>query len=128
MIHLPIQHLTIGLESDRRSRRLSRKPWSSTSWALISCSFATHTAAVFLTYGSSSFRHFRRGSHRYSVILSTRMQPIVRTANERIKGFGSSQSFNTPTTLLLPVQSDTNKGAFTIDWLINCLGFMPYQN
>lgn len=83
---------TMGLESEMRSLRVSRKPWSSTNWALMSCSFATHTAAVFLTYGSSSFRHFLRGSHRYSVILSTRMQPIVRTAKARIRGLGSSQS------------------------------------
>jgi len=84
---------TIGLESDRRSRRLSRKPWSSTSCALMSCSFATQTAAVLRTYGSSSFRHLRSGSHRYSVILSTRIQPIVRTANARISGLLSSQSW-----------------------------------
>ncbi len=41
--------LTMGLESAIRSLRESRKPWSSTIWALISCSLATHTAAVFLT-------------------------------------------------------------------------------
>lgn len=34
----------------------------------------------------------RSGSHKYSVILSTRMQPIVRTASARINGFESSQS------------------------------------
>lgn len=68
--------------------------WSSTILAEISYSLATHTAAVFLTYGSSSFRHFRRGSQRYSVILSTRMQPIVRTASARINGFESSQSWS----------------------------------
>lgn len=33
-----------------------------------------------------------RGSHKYSVILSTRMHPIVRTAKARIKGFGSCES------------------------------------
>ena len=32
------------------------------------------------------------GSQRYSVILSTRMQPIVRTANALISGFGSCES------------------------------------
>lgn len=83
---------TIGLESEMRSLRVSRKPWSSTNWALISWSFATQTAAVFLTYGSSSFRHFLKGSQRYSVILSTRMQPMVRTARARMRGLGSSQS------------------------------------
>ncbi len=41
--------LTMGFESESRSLRASRKPWSSTSWALMSCSLATHTAAVFLT-------------------------------------------------------------------------------
>lgn len=60
----------------------------------MSYSLATHTAAVFLTYGSSSLRHLRSGSQRYSVILSTRMQPIVRTASARIRGFESSQSWN----------------------------------
>ena len=40
---------TMGVESDRRSLRRSRNPWSSTNWALMSWSFATHTAAVFLT-------------------------------------------------------------------------------
>lgn len=59
----------------------------------ISYNFATQTAAVLRTYGSSSFKHLRNGSHKYSVILSTRIQPIVRTANARIKGFESSQSF-----------------------------------
>ena len=33
-----------------------------------------------------------RGSHRYSVILSTRMHPMVRTASARISGFGSCES------------------------------------
>lgn len=84
---------TIGLESEIRSFSVSRKPWSSTSWALMSCSLATHTAAVLRTYGSSSFRHLRSGSQRYSVILSTRMQPIVRTARALISGLGSSQSW-----------------------------------
>lgn len=58
----------------------------------MSYNLATHTAAVFLTYGSSSFKHLRKGSHKYSVILSTLMQPIVRTANALISGLGSSQS------------------------------------
>lgn len=58
----------------------------------MSYNFATQTAAVLRTYGSSSFRHLRNGSHRYSVILSTRMQPMVRTAKARINGFESSQS------------------------------------
>ena len=84
---------TIGLESEMRSRSKSRKPCSSTSCEFISNNLATHTAAVFLTYGSSSFKHLRNGSQRYSVILSTRMQPMVRTAKALIKGFGSSQSF-----------------------------------
>ena len=33
------------------------------------------------------------GSHRYSVIRSTRMQPMVRTASARISGLGSLASF-----------------------------------
>lgn len=59
----------------------------------ISYNLATQTAAVFRTYGSSSLKHLRNGSHKYSVILSTRMHPIVRTANARINGFESSQSY-----------------------------------
>lgn len=58
----------------------------------ISYSLATHTAAVLRTYGSSSFKHLRSGSHKYSVILSTRIQPMVRTANARMSGLESSQS------------------------------------
>lgn len=88
-----IDVLTMGLESEMRSFRVSKNPWSSTSWAFMSWSFATHTAAVFLTYGSSSFKHFRKGSHKYSAILSTRIQPMVRTARARIRGLGSSQSW-----------------------------------
>lgn len=41
--------LTIGFESDSKSLNNSKNPWSSTKLELISCSFATHTAAVFLT-------------------------------------------------------------------------------
>ena len=67
-------------------------PCSSTSAELMSNNLATDTAAVLRTYGSSSFRHFLRGSHKYSVILSTLIQPIVRTARALIKGLGSSQS------------------------------------
>lgn len=59
----------------------------------MSYNFATQTAAVFRTYGSSSRKHFRNGSHKYSVILSTRMHPMVRTAKARINGFESSQSY-----------------------------------
>lgn len=59
----------------------------------MSYNLATQTAAVLRTYGSSSFKHLRSGSHKYSVILSTRMQPIVRTANARISGLESSQSY-----------------------------------
>lgn len=43
------KYLTMGFESAIRSLRESRKPWSSTICALMSCSLATHTAAVFLT-------------------------------------------------------------------------------
>ena len=39
-----------------------------------------------------TFKHFLKGSHRYSVILSTLMQPMVLTAKALIRGFGSSQS------------------------------------
>lgn len=111
---------TIGLLSDIKSFSPSRNPLSSTSSAFISKSLATQIAAVLRTYGSSSceeekgrelillysktfkhicliinistLRHLWRGSHKYSVILSTRMQPIVLTARARIKGFGSCES------------------------------------
>lgn len=43
--------------------------------------------------GILTFMHFLSGSHRYSVIFSTRIHPIVRTAKARINGFGSSQSW-----------------------------------
>lgn len=59
----------------------------------MSYNLATQTAAVFRTYGSSSRKHLRNGSHKYSVILSTRIQPMVRTAKARINGFESSQSY-----------------------------------
>ena len=39
-----------------------------------------------------TFRHLCKGSQRYSVILSTLMQPIVRTASARISGLGSCVS------------------------------------
>ena len=39
-----------------------------------------------------TFRQRWSGSHRYSVILSTRMHPIVRTASALISGFGSWES------------------------------------
>merc|ERR1719320_230737 len=59
----------MGLESDSRSFKASRKPCSSTRVLLISNNFATHIAAVLRTYGSSSFKHFLNGSQRYSVIF-----------------------------------------------------------
>lgn len=46
---------TMGFESERRSRRASTKPRSTTSEGATSCSLATHTAAVLRTYGSSSW-------------------------------------------------------------------------
>jgi len=45
---------TIGLLSDIKSFKASRKPLSSTNSAFMSKSLATQIAAVFLTYGSSS--------------------------------------------------------------------------
>lgn len=36
-----------------------------------------------------TLRHRCRGSQRYSVILSTRMQPMVLTASALIRGLGS---------------------------------------
>ena len=92
---------TMGLESLKSSFNESKNPCSSTSWALMSNNLATETAAVFLTYGSSSFKHFLKGSHKYSVILSTRMQPIVRTAKALIKGLGSSQSLTKVLTAMI---------------------------
>ena len=79
---------TIGLASASSSRSWSTNPRSSTSSGLMSCSFATQIAAVFRTYGSSSVSVRCSGSHRYSVIFSTRMHPIVRTARARIKRIG----------------------------------------
>ena len=49
-------------------------------------------AAVLRTYGSSSRSARVSGSRRYSVMRSTRMQPIVRIASARISGFGSAAS------------------------------------
>ena len=115
------QLLTMGFESESRSRSMSRKPWSSTSWALMSCSLATDTAAVLRTYGSSSLRHLRSGSHRYSVILSTRIHPMVRTASARISGLLSSQSCRYiihRVTALLAVSAPCNPG-FTDLALLN---------
>ena len=43
------------------------------------------------TYGSSSVSVRCSGSHRYSVIFSTRMHPVRAAA--RIKGLGSAESF-----------------------------------
>ena len=79
---------TIGLASASSSRSWSTNPRSSTSSGLMSCSFATQIAAVFRTYGSSSVSVRCSGSHRYSVIFSTRMHPIVRTARARIGRIG----------------------------------------
>ena len=59
----------------------------------MSCSFATQIAAVFRTYGSSSVSVRCSGSHRYSVIFSTRMHPIVRTARRGSRDQGPQGSF-----------------------------------
>jgi hypothetical protein len=40
-----------------------------------------------------TFRARRNGSQTYSTIFSTRIQPIVRIANARIRGFGSLASY-----------------------------------
>jgi hypothetical protein len=83
---------TVGFASATKSRNKSRKPRSFTKSGEMSCNFATQTAAVFRTYGSSSLRARSNGSHKYSVIRSTRMQPIVRIARARTSGFGSAAS------------------------------------
>mmetsp|Transcript_24987 Transcript_24987/g.77151 ORF Transcript_24987/g.77151 Transcript_24987/m.77151 type:complete len:259 (+) Transcript_24987:3237-4013(+) len=90
---------TVGFGSATMSRNVSTKPRSTTSSGCMSYSFATHIAAVFRTYGSSSFKAPISGSHRYSVILSTRMQPIVRIAKALTSGFGSTASFTKVLTL-----------------------------
>jgi hypothetical protein len=69
------------------------KPCWRTTVGEMSCSFATHSAAVFRTYGSSSESAFFSGGVRYSVIFSTRMHPIVRIASARIRGESCSESF-----------------------------------
>mmetsp|Transcript_16996 Transcript_16996/g.27618 ORF Transcript_16996/g.27618 Transcript_16996/m.27618 type:complete len:251 (-) Transcript_16996:397-1149(-) len=84
---------TVGFASHSRSRSTSRNPRSRTRVGARSKSLATHTAAVLRTYGSSSRRARLSGSQRYSVIFSTRTQPIVRTASARTSGFGSDASF-----------------------------------
>ena len=43
--------------------------------------------------GRQTLRQILSGSQRYSVILSTLIHPIVRTARALIRGFGSSQSY-----------------------------------
>jgi hypothetical protein len=43
--------------------------------------------------GSSSLSALPSGSQRYSVILSTRMHPMVLTARALMSGFGSFASF-----------------------------------
>mmetsp|Transcript_32481 Transcript_32481/g.85523 ORF Transcript_32481/g.85523 Transcript_32481/m.85523 type:complete len:255 (-) Transcript_32481:304-1068(-) len=84
---------TDGFESQIKSRRMSRKPRSSTISELMSYSLVTQMAAVLRTYGLSSRRQRCSGSQRYSVMRSTRMQPIVRTARARMSGLGSLASF-----------------------------------
>mmetsp|Transcript_21328 Transcript_21328/g.60049 ORF Transcript_21328/g.60049 Transcript_21328/m.60049 type:complete len:232 (-) Transcript_21328:244-939(-) len=84
---------TIGLASPTMSFSTSMNPRSSTNSGEMSKSLATQIAAVLRTYGSSSFSARAKGSQRYSVILSTRMQPMVRTASARISGDGSEASF-----------------------------------
>mmetsp|Transcript_10054 Transcript_10054/g.33220 ORF Transcript_10054/g.33220 Transcript_10054/m.33220 type:complete len:202 (-) Transcript_10054:442-1047(-) len=84
---------TVGLASETSSRKSCTKPRSKTSSGEMSYSLATHTAAVLRTYGSSSFKHLSRGSIKYSVIFSTRMQPMVRIASARTSGLGSQASF-----------------------------------
>mmetsp|Transcript_30978 Transcript_30978/g.34662 ORF Transcript_30978/g.34662 Transcript_30978/m.34662 type:complete len:207 (+) Transcript_30978:1428-2048(+) len=83
---------TLGFESLMRSCNVSRKPRSATNSGAISYNLATQTAAVLRTYGSSSRNARFNGSHKYSVIRSTLIQPIVRTANARINGLASAES------------------------------------
>jgi len=47
---------TMGLESESKSRNISKKPWLSTSSELISQTLATQIAAVLRTYGSESYK------------------------------------------------------------------------
>mmetsp|Transcript_58673 Transcript_58673/g.122596 ORF Transcript_58673/g.122596 Transcript_58673/m.122596 type:complete len:333 (+) Transcript_58673:584-1582(+) len=92
---------TVGLESPSRPRSSSRNPCSLTRSGLMSKSFVTHVAAVLRTYGSSSLSALRRGLARYSVIWSTRMHPIVRTARARMSGFGSDASLTNVLTAMM---------------------------
>ena len=57
LCRLPDMNIYVVLEAV--TLRLSRKPLSSTNSLLMSWSFATHMAAVFLTYGSSSCTRWR---------------------------------------------------------------------
>lgn len=92
---------TVGLASESRSRTPSMKPCCFTMEGEMSYSLATHRAAVLRTYGSSSPSAFFSGGARYSVILSTRMQPIVRMARARMSGLGCSLSFTNALTAMM---------------------------
>mmetsp|Transcript_90941 Transcript_90941/g.278402 ORF Transcript_90941/g.278402 Transcript_90941/m.278402 type:complete len:268 (-) Transcript_90941:363-1166(-) len=83
---------TMGFGSDSMSFKISMKPWSSTNSGLMSYTLGMQIAEVLRTYGSGSWQHFRSGSSKYSVTWSSLMQPIVRTARERISGFESEAS------------------------------------
>lgn len=67
--------------------------WRAAAWLaalparLVSRRVVAQAAAAVLC--QHTLRQRCRGSHRYSVILSTRMQPIVLTASALISGFGS---------------------------------------
>jgi hypothetical protein len=50
-------------------------------------------AAVFRTYGSVSSRAFLKGSIKAEMIVDDVIEDMVRTANARIKGFRSLQSW-----------------------------------
>mmetsp|Transcript_674 Transcript_674/g.1636 ORF Transcript_674/g.1636 Transcript_674/m.1636 type:complete len:230 (-) Transcript_674:410-1099(-) len=101
LMHAIAFDITVGFESEIISTKASRKPWSLTISGLMSCSLHTQIAAVFRTYGSSSLSAFDSGLAKYSVICSTRMHPMVRTASARISGFGSEASLTKVLTAMM---------------------------
>jgi hypothetical protein len=87
--------LTIGFPSPTKSLNISTKPHSTHSSGFSSNALATHSAAVFRTYGLSSFRHRFRGSPRYVKIFSAFKVDMVRMAKARTSGLKSAVSYMT---------------------------------
>jgi hypothetical protein len=81
---------TIPFPSSNMSDNFVSKPSYSILPGLISKTFETQSAAVFLTYASSSFIASYKGPVKYSSICSIPMQPIVLTARLLISGLTRS--------------------------------------